>query len=82
VNAHLQDTGDHIVRLLEIIEVMSGDDGELYASSVRRFLMSIDGDSDSQGARKVLELAVERVLTCIRESKPMISGRLICLSLV
>jgi len=73
VNAVSHHTDDRTSRLLEVVEVISGDNGELYASSVKSFLISISGESSSQGTQMVLEYVVEQVLTRIREGKPMMS---------
>lgn len=62
-----QDEGMVTIRLLEIVEVVSGWDGELYARSVRDVFLKASGRPDSQTGRRVLEQAVERVLSRIRD---------------
>lgn len=64
-----QDEGMVTIRLLEIVEVVSGWDGELYARSVRDVFLKASGRPDSQTGRRVLEQAVERVLSRIRDGE-------------
>ena len=64
-----QDEGMVTIRLLEIVEVVSGSDGELYARSVRDIFLQASGRPDSQSGRRVLEQAVEWVLSRIRDGE-------------
>ncbi|THH15512.1 hypothetical protein EW146_g4974 [Bondarzewia mesenterica] len=58
-----------VARLLEIGDVMSGLDGELYAHHVKDIFNKFGDDSGDQGGRRVLEHAVEQVLTHIRDGE-------------
>ncbi|KAI0819517.1 ARM repeat-containing protein [Trametes gibbosa] len=53
-----------LTRLLEIVEIATGDDGESYAQQFKKVLQAIEGDSPLN-QRPVLQEAVEELLTHI-----------------
>ncbi|RPD66372.1 ARM repeat-containing protein [Lentinus tigrinus ALCF2SS1-7] len=62
VSAH--GTDDNLPRLLEILDIMCGDDGEAYAHQLKNALKVAEGDSPLN-RRMVLQEAVEEMLTRI-----------------
>ena len=65
--AVLQDPSGDLTKALEVIEVLSGDDGEVYAQQVVHMLSSV---SDNPHRRNhVYEGAIEEILSYIKNCK-------------
>ena len=63
----LQDPSGDLTKALEVIEVLSGDDGEVYAQQVVHMLSSV---SDNPHRRShVYEGAIEEILSYIKNCK-------------
>ncbi|KAI0303354.1 armadillo-type protein [Multifurca ochricompacta] len=58
---------DEVLALLEVIKALAGEDAELYARSVRDTLSPIGTVSSVQQSTRVLERAVENVLSTLRD---------------
>lgn len=71
----LRELNERTRRLLEIVEVLSRDDGELYAVQVKGLLAHVEPHIAGKG---VLDSAIEGVLTQIRLSEefPQLHGSL------
>ena len=54
-------------RLMEIIDVMYADNGEVYAHAVRNMVTSLPTPQAAQEKQRLLQDVVEEVLTTIRE---------------
>ncbi|GBE82098.1 hypothetical protein SCP_0404770 [Sparassis crispa] len=63
----MQDPEEHSRRLLEIIQVICGEDGELYIQHIKSLLPVLEG-STPLNKRRVLQEAVEDVLVHVRSA--------------
>jgi hypothetical protein len=57
----LKDTNEYVTRLLQVIEIISRDDGEVYAKQLKE-LFKVAEDVTEEANRSVLESVVEFVL--------------------
>lgn len=58
---------NYTVRMLELLEIKSGEDGELYAQELTNLLVQLESVPPADAS--VLESAVERVLVCLRNAR-------------
>jgi AP-4 complex subunit epsilon-1 len=68
----LKDRNEYVTRLLEAIEIMSGQDGEVYAKQLKNLFKVVEDDT-LQASPPVLESAVELVLKDTRHSMSSLS---------
>lgn len=64
--SHMHNTDETCKRLLEIIEVISSGDSELYVQHVKNILQAVEGDTAME-LRHVLQDTVEELLVYIRD---------------
>jgi len=62
----LKDLNARTKRLLEILEVTSGENGELYAGQIKRLLSQIEAHITGNG---IIDSAIEGVLLRLRAGK-------------
>lgn len=67
----VDEPGNSLKRPLEVIEFLSGEDGEQYAAHIVQILLTVEGENS--GSHHVVESAVEEILTHIRRSRYHIS---------
>lgn len=67
--AILQDGSGDLKKALEVIEVLSGDDGEAYAQQIVHMLTSVSDNPHRKN--HVYEGAIEEVLNYIRNGEPL-----------
>jgi hypothetical protein len=62
---------DEVLSLLEVIKILAGEDAELYARSIKDVLSpaGTGGVNGTQQSSRVLERAVEIVLSSLRDGK-------------
>lgn len=65
--SHMHNTDETCKRLLEIIEVISSGDSELYVQHVKNILQAVEGDTAME-LRHVLQDTVEELLVYIRDA--------------
>lgn len=63
----VKDKNEYAIRLLEVLETQSGEDGEVYARESKALLERLEAIPPTD--HPVLEAAVERILLYIREGE-------------
>ncbi|KAH7926514.1 ARM repeat-containing protein [Leucogyrophana mollusca] len=76
-----RDKNEYVSRLLEIGEMQSEDDCEVYATHLKDLFATVEGESQGRPEdMPVLENSIERILVCIRELE--ISSRIACVTML
>jgi hypothetical protein len=62
---------DEVLALLEVVKILAGEDAELYARSIRDVISPAGAraDHDARRSSRVLERAVENVLSSLRDGE-------------
>ena len=64
----VRDKNKYAIRLLEVVEIQCGEDGELYARHLRDLFVAINQDASPE-PQPVLESVVEKVLLYIQKGE-------------